>query len=193
LFPVIGSRTLSCNSLGLEDNDRRLFLFFSQRFSVCCRHYLVNGSWTWQEEGTDYEETERVELLQVPVVNYIRKCRVFKSWMFPKTRRSLREPVAKFLIPDWWDKVDSGIGFSYRPARLHGRLAGQYNNPMPESRVKSQGLWIGLLEVLHEKYCVFKSKTKNVSFVCDFFPLSVITKPGSGSGVDSVHRPPSCL
>ncbi len=25
----------------------------------------MNGSWTWQAEGTDYEETERVELLQV--------------------------------------------------------------------------------------------------------------------------------
>ncbi len=30
------------------------------------------------------------------------------------------------------DKVDSGIGLSYWPARLH-RLAGWYYNPMPES------------------------------------------------------------
>jgi hypothetical protein len=30
------------------------------------------------------------------------------------------------------DKVDSGIGLSYRPARLH-RLAVGYDNPMPES------------------------------------------------------------
>jgi hypothetical protein len=28
-------------------------------------------------------------------------------------------------------KVNSGIGWSYRPARLHG-LAGRYDNPMPE-------------------------------------------------------------
>jgi hypothetical protein len=27
--------------------------------------------------------------------------------------------VAKFVIPDWGNKVDSGIGLSYRPARLH--------------------------------------------------------------------------
>ncbi len=27
--------------------------------------------------------------------------------------------VAKFLFPDWGDIVDSGIGLSYRPARLH--------------------------------------------------------------------------
>jgi hypothetical protein len=29
--------------------------------------------------------------------------------------------VAKFLVPDWWVIVDSGIGLSYRPARLHRR------------------------------------------------------------------------
>jgi hypothetical protein len=27
--------------------------------------------------------------------------------------------VAKFLAPDWVDKVDSSIKLSYRPARLH--------------------------------------------------------------------------
>ncbi len=36
-------------------------------------------------------------------------------------------PVAKFIVPDWTDKVDSGIGLSYRPARLH---IGRYDNPM---------------------------------------------------------------
>ncbi len=50
--------------------------------------------------------------------------------------------VAKFLVPDWGDKVDSGIGFSYRPAGLH-RLAERYDNPMPGSTISpSQGLWI---------------------------------------------------
>jgi hypothetical protein len=34
--------------------------------------------------------------------------------------------VAKFIVPDCGDKVDSGIGLSYRPARLH-RLAGRYD------------------------------------------------------------------
>ncbi len=28
-------------------------------------------------------------------------------------------PVAKFIVSDWGDKVNSGIGLSYRPARLH--------------------------------------------------------------------------
>jgi hypothetical protein len=28
-------------------------------------------------------------------------------------------PVAKFLVPDWGDLVDSGIGLSYRHDRLH--------------------------------------------------------------------------
>jgi hypothetical protein len=37
----------------------------------------------------------------------------------------------KFVDPNWGDKVNSGMGLSYRPARLHG-LAGRYNNPMPE-------------------------------------------------------------
>jgi hypothetical protein len=50
--------------------------------------------------------------------------------------------VAKFIVPDWGDKVDSGMELSYRPARLH-RLAGryEYDNPMPESTISSnQGL-----------------------------------------------------
>jgi hypothetical protein len=42
---------------------------------------------------------------------------------------------------DWGDKVDSGKGLSYRPARL----VGPYDNPMPESTIySSQGLWIWL-------------------------------------------------
>jgi hypothetical protein len=44
--------------------------------------------------------------------------------------RKLR-PVAKFIVPDWEEKVDSGIGLSYRPAaRLLGWPAGvNYNQP----------------------------------------------------------------
>jgi hypothetical protein len=65
--------------------------------------------------------------------------------------------VAKFIVPDWGDKVDSGIelwyrsaslagrygygiGLSYRPAGLY-RLADWYHNPMPKSTIfPSQGL-----------------------------------------------------
>jgi hypothetical protein len=38
---------------------------------------------------------------------------------------------AKFIVPDWGDKVDSGIGLLYRPARLH-RFEGLHDNVMPE-------------------------------------------------------------
>jgi hypothetical protein len=37
----------------------------------------------------------------------------------------IQDPVAKFIVPDWLEKVDFGIGSSYRPARL----AGWYHNP----------------------------------------------------------------
>ncbi len=47
------------------------------------------------------------------------------------------QAVAKFIVPDWGDKVDAGIGLSYLPARLHG-LAGRYDNPMPESTISPQ-------------------------------------------------------
>jgi hypothetical protein len=50
--------------------------------------------------------------------------------------------VAKFLVPDWEVLVDSCIGLSHRPARLH-RMAGRYDNPMPESTISpSEGLRI---------------------------------------------------
>ncbi len=49
-------------------------------------------------------------------------------------------PVAKFMVPDREDKVNSGIGLSYRSARLH-RLEGLYDNPTPESTISpSQNL-----------------------------------------------------
>jgi hypothetical protein len=37
-------------------------------------------------------------------------------------------PETKFLVPAWGDIVDSVIGLSYRPVRLH-RLAGRYDKP----------------------------------------------------------------
>jgi hypothetical protein len=40
--------------------------------------------------------------------------------------------TAKFIFPDWGHKVESCIGLSYRPARLH-RLTGRgYDNPYAE-------------------------------------------------------------
>jgi hypothetical protein len=49
-------------------------------------------------------------------------------------------PVAKFIVSDWGNKVNSGIGLSYRPARPH-MLAGLYDYPTPESTIfPSQGL-----------------------------------------------------
>jgi hypothetical protein len=37
-------------------------------------------------------------------------------------------PVTKFIVSDFGDKVDSGTGLSYLPARLL-RLAGRFDNP----------------------------------------------------------------
>ncbi len=54
-------------------------------------------------------------------------------------KRSNSTSMAEFIDPDWGDKVNSGIGLSYRPARPHG-LAGQYENPLLESTLSpSQG------------------------------------------------------
>ncbi len=50
---------------------------------------------------------------------------VYYIWLTPWT------PETEFIDPDWGDKVNSGIGLSYRPARLHW-LADRYDNPMPE-------------------------------------------------------------
>jgi hypothetical protein len=36
--------------------------------------------------------------------------------------------VAKFIVPEWGDKVESGIGLSYRPVSLCN-LAGRYRLP----------------------------------------------------------------
>jgi hypothetical protein len=43
-------------------------------------------------------------------------------------------PVAKFFVPDREDKVDSGIGLSYRAASLCS-MADRYDYPMPESTI----------------------------------------------------------
>jgi hypothetical protein len=42
---------------------------------------------------------------------------------------------AKFIVPDGGDKVDYGLGLSYRPASL---MAGRYDNPMSKSTLSPQ-------------------------------------------------------
>jgi hypothetical protein len=37
---------------------------------------------------------------------------------------------AQFIVPDWEEKVDYGIGLSHQPVRLP-RLAGRHDNPLP--------------------------------------------------------------
>jgi hypothetical protein len=54
-----------------------------------------------------------------------------KKWC--KTECMEEGSLAKFIVPDWGDKVDHGIGLSYRPAAGLHRLEGRYDNPMPES------------------------------------------------------------
>jgi hypothetical protein len=61
--------------------------------------------------------------------SFVLRC---KHNMLTVQRRPPIYAVAKFIVPDWGDKVDSSIGLSYRTTRLH-RLAGRYDKPMPES------------------------------------------------------------
>ncbi len=44
---------------------------------------------------------------------------------------AVRISSSQIIVPDWGDKVNSGIGFSYRPASLCS-VAYQYDNTMPE-------------------------------------------------------------
>ncbi len=72
-------------------------------------------------------------------LNYLQlKIVLFKE--FDTMCYSYNFPVAKFIVHDWGDKVDSGTG-SPLPAR-HATQAGRpYDNPMPESTIShSQGL-----------------------------------------------------
>jgi hypothetical protein len=50
------------------------------------------------------------------------------------------DTVVEFIVPEWGDKVDSGIGLTYRSASLCS-LAGRYDNPMstasPQSGTKN--------------------------------------------------------
>jgi hypothetical protein len=52
-------------------------------------------------------------------------------------------PVAKFLVPEWGDTVDSGIGLLHRPARPHTQAGGPVRQPcagidfIPQSGTKN--------------------------------------------------------
>jgi hypothetical protein len=65
-------------------------------------------------------------------------------------------PAAKFIVPDWGDKdkVDSGIGLSWRPARLH-RLAGWYDNPMQKSTMSPQSGTMNLATEFHGSIAMY--------------------------------------
>ncbi len=55
-------------------------------------------------------------------------------------------PVAKFKVPDWENKVDSGTGLLYRATRLH-RLAGRYDNAILESTLSPHSGILNLARV----------------------------------------------
>jgi hypothetical protein len=54
--------------------------------------------------------------------------------------------VAKFLVPDWRDEDDSGIGLSYC------RLVGLYDNPMPEPTLYRQSGTMNLATAVGRKW-----------------------------------------
>ncbi len=51
---------------------------------------------------------------------YLNKKRFTVKHLKKKTKKYHNYAVAKFTVPDWGDKVDSGIGMLYRHARQHG-------------------------------------------------------------------------
>ncbi len=57
--------------------------------------------------------------------------------------RNALQYIAKFIVPDWGDKVDSGIGLLYLPART-GWQAGTTTLCWSQLYNPSQGLWIWL-------------------------------------------------
>jgi len=67
-------------------------------------------------------------------------------------------PVAKFIVPDGGDKVDSGVGLSHRPTRLH-RLAGRYENLMarvnyiPQSVTENLDTAVGMVHLCRTYSC----------------------------------------
>ncbi len=72
---------------------------------------------------------------------------------------------AKFLVSDWGNIVNSGIGLSYRSARLHW-LAGLCDNTLPQSTIfPSQGLRIWPL-VVYIALVIFREKRRGAMWYC---------------------------
>jgi hypothetical protein len=79
-------------------------------------------------------------LLHVQICKFLHNAELYQHtfqtlWRTLGFHRAHDTPVVEFIVPEWGDKVDYGIGLSYRPARLyilHRLLAGQYDNPLPE-------------------------------------------------------------
>jgi hypothetical protein len=116
--------------------------------------------------------------------------------------RAVWYPVAKFVVPDLGDKVDSEIGLSYRPASLCS-LAGRYDNPRlwmkreisksrPELRPRPRhwrGFFLGFMfeprnrwELSNFAQTWSRSRRKDFSSVRD--PARSLSRP--------IHTPPNC-
>jgi hypothetical protein len=107
---------------------RQFFGLESSRLSNKCSRYGTAGSETECEKqpaqlcgaGCTIEEISEKDDI------FTRHQKLLHCFSF-----TLLFPVVKFLVLDWRDIVDSGIGL---PAGLH-RLAGRYYNAMPESTI----------------------------------------------------------
>ncbi len=103
---------------------KKYFFFFNKRFSnyslpiyLCsylfiCLTRLLN---LYLPEKLSFQSII-LKLLCLVSIPYYRNCTV--TVLPASGLYSFSDPVAKFIIPDWWDKVDSGTGLSYRPAML---------------------------------------------------------------------------
>jgi hypothetical protein len=70
-----------------------------------------------------------------------------QSRLFPQSRTLALASVAKFIVPDWGNKVNFGKWLSFRPAKLH-RLGGRYDNHMPESETMTLATELEFLKSL---------------------------------------------
>ncbi len=115
-----------------KQTNKKYFRFEPKRTETQCFSVVSRSRFASRNQKLKLATCIHVHELLLEVLS---ECRLFFNSL-------LYCLIAKFLVPDWGDKVNSGIGLSYRPAtaRLH-RLAGQYNNPMPESTISpGQGL-----------------------------------------------------
>jgi hypothetical protein len=87
-----------------------------------CLKLIVESAWKYRRrlDGTLF-------------ILYILSLRIHNSFTAP----SISLPEAEFIDPWLGDKVNSGIGLSYRPASPWS-LSGRYNNPMQEVALSPQ-------------------------------------------------------